>query len=54
MKEYICVEVVNYPQISDVTKEYLENGWHLHTYQATGHESSNTTSHFLLFERDLP
>jgi len=52
MMEYICVEVSNYSQIAEKTKEYLDKGWHLHTYQATGHADSDSSSHFLLFEKD--
>ena len=52
MKEYVCIEVRGYQQVGEKIREYLENGWHLHTYQATGHESTNQNSHFLLFERD--
>ena len=52
MKEYVCVEVANYIQIAEKIKEYLENGWHLHTYQATGSETTRASTHYLLFERD--
>ncbi len=51
MKEYICVEVRHPLDVGVKIKEYLEKGWQLHTYQATGHESSDMNSHFLLFEK---
>lgn len=53
MKEYVCIEVAGPWDVADSIQEKLKDGWHLHTYQATGHESSNSNSHFLLFERDL-
>jgi hypothetical protein len=49
MKEYECVQVNHHKEIAKVTKEYLTNGWHLHTYQATGYGTNIT--HYLLFER---
>ena len=51
MKEYVCVEVSHYTQIVEKIKEYLENGWHLHTYQATVEIGLGTIVHFLLFEK---
>ncbi len=52
MKEYVCVEIPNPQIMAKAIHEFLEGGWTLHTYQATGHESSNSNSHFLLFERE--
>ena len=49
MKEYICVEVTHYSTIAEKIKEFLDKGWHLHTYQATGQAALIT--HYLLFER---
>jgi hypothetical protein len=49
MKEYECVQLNHHKQIAKKIKEYLTNGWHLHTYQATGFGSGIT--HYLLFER---
>ena len=49
MKEYECVQVDHHKDIAKVVKEYLMDGWHLHTYQATGR--SNWIKHYLLFER---
>jgi hypothetical protein len=49
MKEYECVQVNHHKEIAKVVKEYLTNGWHLHTYQATGYGAM--VSHYLLFER---
>jgi hypothetical protein len=49
MKEYECVQVNHHKEIAKVTKQYLANGWHLHTYQATGYGTNIT--HYLLFER---
>jgi hypothetical protein len=51
MKEYICVEVTHYSTIAEKIKEFLDKGWHLHTYQATGSTSPRDTTHYLLFER---
>jgi len=51
MKEYVCVEVTHYTQIAEKIKEFLEKGWHLNTYQATGSESTRASTHYLLFER---
>ena len=49
MKEYECVQVNHHKEIAKTIKEYLMNGWHLHTYQATG--LGTTVTHYLLFER---
>jgi len=49
MREYECVQVNHHKDIAKVVKEYLTNGWHLHTYQATGYGTMVT--HYLLFER---
>jgi len=49
MKEYECVQVNHHNKISNVTRKYIVNGWHLHSYQATGQGAMIT--HYLLFER---
>ena len=49
MKEYECVQVGHHKKVAKVIQEYLVNGWHLHTYQATGQAAMVT--HYLLFER---
>ena len=49
VKEYECVQVNHHKEIAKVVKEYLTNGWHLHTDQATG--LGTTVTHYLLFER---
>ena len=49
MKEYECVRVGHHKKIAKVIQEHLMNGWHLHTYQATGQAALVT--HYLLFER---
>jgi hypothetical protein len=49
MKEYECVQLNHHKGIAKAIKEHLTNGWHLHTYQATGFGSGVT--HYLLFER---
>jgi hypothetical protein len=36
MKEYECVQVGHHKKVAEVIHEHLMNGWHLHTYQATG------------------
>ena len=52
MKEYVCVQVNHHKNIAKVIQEHLIDGWHLHTYQATGHRGMIT--HYLLFERGQP
>jgi len=49
MKEYECVQVGHHKNIANVIKEYLANGWHLHTYQATSYRVD--VLHYLLFEK---
>lgn len=49
MKEYECVQVGHHKKIAKVIQEHSMNGWHLHTYQATGQGALVT--HYLLFER---
>jgi hypothetical protein len=49
MKEYICIQVNHHKKIVEVINEYLANGWHLHTYQATG--IGTEVKHYLLFEK---
>lgn len=50
MKEYECVEVGHHRDVGKTIREWLENGWHLHTYQATGRDV--WIKHYLLFERE--
>ena len=45
MKEYECVQVGHHKKIVKVIQEYIMNGWHLHTYQAS------MGNHYLLFEK---
>lgn len=49
MKEYDCVQVNHHKKIAQVIQEHLIDGWHLHTYKATGQGAMIT--HYLLFER---
>ena len=49
MKEYECVKLRHHQKIAEVIQQYLVNGWHLHTYQATG--QGVLVTHYLLFER---
>jgi hypothetical protein len=49
MKEYECVQANHHKKIAEVIKQHLIDGWHLHTYQATGQGAMIT--HYLLFER---
>jgi len=49
MKEYVCIQVNHHKDIAKVIQEHLMDGWHLHTYQATGQAAM--TKHYLLFER---
>jgi len=53
MKEYKCVEVKHHNDIGKVIEEYQNNGWTLHTYQATGigHTVAYNANHYLLFEK---
>ena len=54
-KEYECVEVKQHKDVGKTIAEYQKNGWHLHTYQATGLSGGPITSfvnHYLLFEKD--
>jgi len=53
MKEYKCVEVKNHNDIGKVIAEYQNNGWILHTYQATGlgQTVAYAVNHYLLFEK---
>ncbi|MGD8565867.1 MAG: hypothetical protein PVF96_05925 [Candidatus Bathyarchaeota archaeon] len=49
MKEYTCVEVKHHKDIGEVIRDFAKNGWHLHTYQATGRDV--WINHYLLFEK---
>ena len=49
MKEYECVQVDHHKKIAKVIQEYMAQGWHLHTYQATG--ETTWVIHYLLFEK---
>lgn len=53
MKEYKCVEVPDYTTVAKVIQEHLAEGWHLHTYQATGSESTRASTHYLLFYKRI-
>ncbi len=49
MKEYECVQVNHHKNVAEVIQEHLKDGWHLHSYQATGYGTA--INHYLLFER---
>ena len=51
MKEYECVQVGHHKKMAKVIQEYLMNGWHLHTYQATNIGIFPVVVHYLLFEK---
>jgi len=51
MKEYECVEVNHHNKIAKKIQEYMMNGWHLHTYQATTVGTLPIVIHYLLFEK---
>ncbi len=53
LKEYECVEVKHHKDVGRTIKEWQENGWRLHTYQATGSvgPASAFVNHYLLFEK---
>jgi len=36
MKNWECVQVGHHKNIGETIKEWQENGWRLHSYQATG------------------
>jgi hypothetical protein len=54
MKEYICIEVKHHKDISKTLEEYQQQGWRLHTYQATATMVglAAIVSHYLLLEKD--
>jgi hypothetical protein len=53
MKEYECVLVNHHKDIGQTIKKYQENGWRLHTYEATVVDVvSAKVNHYLLFEKD--
>jgi len=49
MKEYVCLQVNHHKHINKTIDEYQNQGWHLHTYQATGY--GTMIAHSLLFEK---
>jgi hypothetical protein len=53
LKEYECVEVKHHKDVGRTIKEWQENGWRLHTYQAVGNVAMATAfvNHYLLFEK---
>jgi hypothetical protein len=50
VKKYICIAVNHHKDISWKIEEQLKDGWHLHTYQATG--TPTAVNHYLLFEKE--
>ena len=53
MKEYHCVLEGHHKYIDTTIQQYLKNGWHLHTYQASAKGFFlDGVNHYLLFERD--
>jgi hypothetical protein len=49
LKEYICVQVGHHKNVGRKIEEMQNDGWRLHTYQATG--QATLVSHYLLFEK---
>ena len=55
MKQYECTQVNHHKDVGPTIEKYQNNGWHLHTYQATVANASLITPvvyHYLLFEKD--
>jgi hypothetical protein len=50
LKEWICVQVGHHKQIGEVIEAYQQEGWRLHTYQASG--TPTIVNHYLLFDRE--
>ncbi len=53
LKEWKCVLVGHHDNVGKVVEEWEKEGWHLHTYQATGTVGAATAfvNHYLLFEK---
>jgi len=49
VKEWECVQVSHHNDVGRTVEQRQENGWRLHTYQATGYGMD--VKHYLLFER---
>jgi len=55
MKKYECVQVNHHKDIGATIDQYQQEGWHLHTYQATVSNASllaPVVYHYLLFEKE--
>jgi hypothetical protein len=54
VKEYLCIELKHHKEIADTLEKYQEQGWRLHTYQATATMVglAPVVSHYLLVEKD--
>jgi len=49
LKEWKCVEIGHHKNVAEAIEDYQNEGWHLHTYQATGYGTN--VKHYLLFEK---
>ena len=50
MKNFMCVQVVNYWDIGDVMKGYQKKGWRLNTYTC-GSVKTGGINHYLLLQK---
>jgi hypothetical protein len=50
LKVWKCIVVGHRKEISEAIEKNQEEGWELHTYQATG--QATLTNHYLLFTRE--
>jgi hypothetical protein len=49
LKEYDCIQVNHHKEVPSAIAEMQNQGWRLHTYQATG--IGTDVKHYLLFEK---
>jgi hypothetical protein len=49
LKEYACVQVNHHKEVPSAIADMQNQGWRLHTYQATGYGID--IQHYLLFEK---
>jgi hypothetical protein len=49
LKEYTCIQVNHHKEVPSAIFDMQNQGWRLHTYQATGYGTD--VKHYLLFEK---
>lgn len=49
MKEYECVQVGHLKDAGRTIDDWLQKGWRVHSYQATGYGTD--VEHYVLFEK---